>query len=222
MGMIYSLFSEASGVNRIIGSINKSYLDRALKVYQSSKPPDPEVLKKLIDDYDVANDEDSTSMTSSFDKVKMMRGPDKRDNSLVLLAKIIYEQKNEGAYDDIAKMLDEDSFRGESGNVFWVFLFKKAALKYSGYFTATALNEITNEVTGAPDEKYKKQIAAVNAKLHDDFFSDAPDGPKFSEFKTAYVKYRDSKKFSGGKNMRGRRGTHKSRQHKRARKSIRK
>jgi len=222
MGIIYSLFSDASGVNRIVGAINKSYLDRALKVYQSPNPPKPEVLQELIDDYVAANEEGNTSMASSFDKVKMMRGPDKRDNSLVLLAKIINDEKNKGHYDDIAKLLDvgEESFKGESGNAFWVYLFKKAALKYAGYFTATALNKITNEVTDADsDEQYIKQVAAVNAKLREDFFS---DDAKLAEFKEGYVKYRDSKKFSGGKNMRGRRGTRNPRHNKRARKSIRK
>ena len=176
-------------------------MDRALKVYQSPNPPKPEVLKKLIDDYDAANEEGNTSVTSRFDKVKMMRGPDKRDNSLVLLAKIIYDEKNKGHYDDIAKMLDvgEESFKGEKGNAFWVYLFKKTALKYANYFTATALNEITNEVTDADsDEQYRKQVAAVNAKLHEDFFS---NDAKLAEFKEGYVKYRDGKKFSGGTKM---------------------
>jgi len=227
---LYSVVGDAAAINRGVGIMNGNYLARSLFVYKSSVPPEPATLKRLIDEYDRANDRNDTSITSTAYKISMMRGPDKRDHALVLVAKIISEQKDAGKYENIAPLLEESTLQGENGNTFWVFLFKKAALKYSGYWSSNTLHAITSDVAGAtPEEKYQNQTAAVIAKLNEDFFSDAPSGPKFAEFQKSYKEYKTNNKFTGGgvgksskKRMRGgRRGTHKLMQKKHARKSIR-
>jgi hypothetical protein len=165
-------------------SLTNSFYTRMRAVNESSDPPDPAALKKLIDE-----DNKIRTNPTPIQNVASVDGKNQQHRQCILMASMIKEliDANEFPKCVTSMITNKDKF--------WVFLYKKAQSKYQTYVTNNGIlfSELLYTIT--------KDKTVLLTQLQKDFFPDCEEeGSIFIKFKSDYLTYVQNKKpIVGGK-----------------------
>jgi hypothetical protein len=226
------LYSDFGFFSMLNNKLTNNYTNRSGNIFKSSDPPKADELKEVITMYTPDAGISGTAGVMRANNLVGQKSPAQLWNIVILLALLIQILINNGTYTNILQYLN--TALASSSNTaqpavapmeatnddLLVVLFKMAQLKYSSGWNSKPLFQLIDlpEILPTPPNKYTDaQLNNVKNKLQDDFFVDAPDGPIFKSFKTAFLQYKKNGKLKAGWFWGGRRtrkGKSKSKGHK--------
>jgi len=206
------LYADFGFFAMINNKLTNNYTNRSGNIFKSSDPPTANELKEVIKMYSPDAGISGAAGVMRANNLVGQKSPAQLWNIVILLALLIQILINKGTYSNILQYLNTalaSSSTVANGSTakpiatnddLLVVLFKMAQLKYSGYWNSKPLLQLIDLPTPPKkDELYTEaQLTNVTNKLQADFFADAPNGPIFKSFKTAFLQYKKNGKLKAG------------------------
>lgn len=208
------LYSDFGFFAILNNKLTNNYTNRSGNIFKSSDPPKADELKAVIEMYSPDAGISGTAGVMRANNLLGLKSPSQLWNIVILLALLIQNLIDSGTYSNILQYLNtalaNNSTETSSSNVtqviatnddLLVVLFKMAQLKYSSGWNSKPLLQLIDlpEVLPTPPNKYTEaQLNNVKNKLQADFFVDAPNGPIFKSFKTAFLQYKKDGRLKAG------------------------
>ena len=207
------LYSDFGFFAMINNKLTNNYTNRSGNIFKSSDPPKADELKAVIAEYNPDAGISGTAGVMRANNLVGQKSPAQLWNIVILLALLIQKLIDNGTYSNILQYLntalDINSTVANGSTAkpiatnddLLVVLFKMAQLKYSSGWNSKPLFQLIDlpEVLPTPPNKYtESQLNNVKNKLQADFFADAPNGPIFKSFKTAFLQYKKNGKLKAG------------------------
>lgn len=211
---LFGLYADAHMASDVISITTNDYNHRSAAIFKETNPPKADELKAVIAMYSPDAGNSGTAAFTRGNNLLGEKSPSQRNNIVILLALLIQNLIDSGTYSNILQYLNTalniNSTVSSSPNVtqviatnddLLVVLFKMAQLKYSSVWNSKPLLQLIDlpDVLPTPPNKYTEaQLNNVKNKLQADFFADAPNGPIFKSFKTAFLQYKKDGRLKAG------------------------